>query len=114
MSELRPPIPEVDQQVVRDLVRRGERVVIVDVRSREEFSAGHITGAINIPIDALTARANELPWDAQIVTACNTGGSRSHRAVDDLTRQGYQKVMALKGGTRAWLEAETQAATHKK
>ena len=44
--------------------------VIVDLRSPDEFAAGHVEGAINIPLDALAERASELPQGAVIVTVC--------------------------------------------
>jgi rhodanese-related sulfurtransferase len=57
-----------DPQSLRELVRTGEKVLIVDVRSPEEFAAGHVEGAINIPSDQLATQPGELPADARIVT----------------------------------------------
>jgi rhodanese-related sulfurtransferase/DNA-binding transcriptional ArsR family regulator len=50
-------------------VRRGE-VTIVDVRPAEEYAAGHIPGAISIPLADLEARAKELPRDRDVVAYC--------------------------------------------
>jgi rhodanese-related sulfurtransferase len=44
MSEPKQPIPFIDPQSLRKLVRSGEKVVIVDVRAPEEFAAGHVEG----------------------------------------------------------------------
>ncbi|MEV0671142.1 metalloregulator ArsR/SmtB family transcription factor [Mycobacterium sp. NPDC050441] len=46
------------------------RVVVLDVRPDEEFLAGHIPGAVSIPVDQLAARITELPTDADIVVYC--------------------------------------------
>lgn len=48
---------------------RGE-VLVLDVRPREEFAAGHIPGAVSIPLDELRARLDELPGDLVVVAYC--------------------------------------------
>jgi rhodanese-related sulfurtransferase/DNA-binding transcriptional ArsR family regulator len=55
-----------------ELLARAERneVVIVDVRPAEEFEAGHIPGAVSIPIDELDAKVVQLPRDREIVAYC--------------------------------------------
>jgi phage shock protein E len=82
--------------------------VILDVRSPEEYAAGHVPGARHIPIDDLGARRDELPRDRVLVPYCNMfhpGSSRGERAADLLRRAGYD-ARALLGGYPAW-----QAAT---
>jgi len=87
-----------------------QRVFIVDVRSPEEFAAGHVDGAVNIPLDALAARAPELPRDALVVTVCAKGGGRSEQAADQLRARGFTAVRSLCGGTEAWLKRAAQGA----
>jgi len=77
-------------------------LVIVDVRSPEEFSAGHVTGAVNIPLDVLDDRAGELRRDALVITVCGKGGGRSERAASVLRARGFGQVRSLCGGTDAW------------
>lgn len=48
---------------------RGE-VLVLDVRPREEFEAGHIPGAVSIPLQELRARLDELPGDLEVVAYC--------------------------------------------
>jgi rhodanese-related sulfurtransferase len=86
------------------------RVLIVDVRSPAEFAAGHIDGAVNIPLDALEARATELPRDALVVTVCGKGGGRSAQAADQLRARGFTSARSLCGGTEAWLARAAQGA----
>lgn len=106
---------------LRKLMERGDKVIIVDVRSAEEFAGGHIETAINIPVEQLAAQASELPTDAVIVTVCNFGGSRSCAAAELLQTTGYGNAVRLVGGINGWQEgieesdksvAKTIAAKH--
>lgn len=62
-------VPRMPVQEASSRVRNGE-VILVDVRDAESFGADHITGAVNIPLDEVAARAGELPRDKVIVTYC--------------------------------------------
>jgi rhodanese-related sulfurtransferase/DNA-binding transcriptional ArsR family regulator len=58
---------------VHELQRRigaGEDIVVIDVRPRGEYEAGHIAGAVSIPLDELAQRLAELPADAAVVAYC--------------------------------------------
>jgi MFS family permease len=85
-----------------DGLSRTQPIVVVDVRSPEEFAAGHVTGAVNIPLDTLDARHGELRRDVLVVTACGKGGGRSERAAERLRGLGFEHVRPLCGGTDAW------------
>lgn len=68
--------------------------VVIDVREPYEFAGGHVTGALNIPPDALMRGAKELqgvPKDAQIIVYCRTG-SRSNVAMHILQQLGYKNT----------------------
>ena len=84
--------------------------VVVDVRSDEEFTAGHIDGALHIPLAALAERAGELPKDAEVITACGKGGGRSDSAALELRRLGFRSARPLCGGTMAWLALTSRRA----
>jgi rhodanese-related sulfurtransferase len=64
--------------------------LFVDVRTPEEFAAGHVEGALLIPVDELEARIGELDEyrDQRVVLYCRTG-RRSGIALDILNRQGF-------------------------
>lgn len=79
---------------VRDLVERGE--VIVDVRERYEYQAGHIKGALSIPLSELRQRVNEIPKDRPVYLHCRTG-QRSYNAVMALQNLGYDNVYNITG-----------------
>jgi MFS family permease len=93
-----------------DTLGGQRRLFIVDVRSPEEFAAGHVDGAVNIPLDALAARASEFPRDALVVTVCAKGGGRSALAADQLRTRGFSSARSLCGGTDAWLARTAQRA----
>lgn len=81
--------------------------VMVDVRSAEEFAAGHAEGAVHIPLEELTGRSSELPRNRPVVTYCNMfhpGSSRGERAAVQLAELGFD-ASVLEGGFPAWREA---------
>ena len=81
----------------------GEDHVLVDVRTPEEFATGHIPGAINISVQTLPDRLNEIPADETIVVYCRSG-NRSATATDILVNAGYAPVYDL-GGIQDWVIA---------
>ena len=92
---------------VRQQIERGARdLVLVDVREREAFRAGHLTGARNIPRGELELRADrELPDPtARVLTYCQLG-KVSTLAAHSLRTMGYLRAVALDGGMEAWEKA---------
>lgn len=83
---------------------------IVDVRSAEEFAAGHVEGAIHIPLGLLAQRAGELPSEGLVVTVCGKGGGRSKQAAALLRGLGFASARALCGGTLAWQQHTAKGA----
>ncbi|MCP3100765.1 rhodanese-like domain-containing protein [Myxococcus sp. K15C18031901] len=90
--------PPVRQEAHR---RVQEGATLVDVRSPEEFAEGHLPGAVNIPVDDLSARLGELGGpDTSIVVYCRSG-ARSGRAERLLKEQGFRNVLSL-GAMSNW------------
>ncbi|HEX5556600.1 MAG TPA: rhodanese-like domain-containing protein [Gaiellales bacterium] len=81
----------------------AEGALAVDVREPEEWEAGHVDGALWIPLGELQARAGELPRDRPLVIVCRTG-ARSGYAADALVAAGYD-ASNLAGGLFAWAGA---------
>lgn len=84
---------------------------VVDVRSPDEYAQGHLPGAINIPVDELEARLDEIPQDRPVVPYCNMyhpGTSRGERATDLLQACGFD-ARTLQGGFPAWLKLNADA-----
>ena len=87
-------------------------VVVLDVRSAEEFKEGHIEGAVNIdqaPDNFIEKAKAALPIDKTIAVYCRSG-RRSANAAGKLAAQGY-KCVNLKGGILAWKEAKMPVTT---
>ena len=99
----------IDARTLRDMLERGERITVVDVRKPEAYAEGSIPGSVNFDAyDALYAgderamEGLEVPEGTRVVTVCNRGHS-SAVAAEQLRRQG-REANSLKGGMEAWKE----------
>ena len=81
------------------LIKDG--AVLVDVRNPDEFAAGSVTGAINIPVDRIQQQASKLEKNDTIIVFCRTG-NRSAQAKRLLEQKGFKKV--INGGV--WEEVQ--------
>ena len=77
--------------------------VVLDVREDAEWDAGHIDGALHIPLGQIPQRIAELPADTELHVVCR-GGGRSARAAAWLQENGFDAVNVA-GGMGAWAEA---------
>jgi rhodanese-related sulfurtransferase len=79
---------------------------ILDIREVDEFAAGHLPEAQNIPAGKLAERIAELEKfkDKPIVVCC-ASGMRSNKACGELKKQGFEKLHNLAGGVDAWVGA---------
>ena len=84
-------VPETSAKQLRSMLDAKGKVLVLDVRTPEEYAKGHIPGAVNVPIDHLSQRIQEmhLSRDTAIVTTCDHGG-RSSRAALELRKLGFQ------------------------
>lgn len=97
------------EQLAKRIDSQDSSLVIVDVRSPEEFAAGHIPGAINIPHTHFPARIADLPAGSEqdVVVYCEIG-ARSEKAISTLRRNGYSRLLHLDGDIKQW-KAESRA-----
>ncbi len=79
----------------------GDNVMLVDVRSSAEYAQGMIDGSINIPLDEITGRSNELSKEKKIILYC-ASGNRSGMACRLLQAQGFTELINMRGGIFAW------------
>jgi rhodanese-related sulfurtransferase/DNA-binding transcriptional ArsR family regulator len=78
--------------------KNAGHVVVVDVRPTEEYAAGHLPGAVSIPLNELASRLSEIPADVEIVAYCRGRYCvLSHRAVRLLVDHGFDAVLATDG-----------------
>jgi rhodanese-related sulfurtransferase len=97
----------------RELAKFKELPLIVDVREKDEFFAGHIKGAKNVSRSSLEETVSGIVPDlsSPILVYCSAG-SRGALAADALQKMGYLHVFSLKGGLSSWLEAGGLVETH--
>jgi MFS family permease len=109
MRETRPSANEcISFSEVAERLQRGEPLAIVDVRTPEEFTSGHIDGAVNIPIDLLPGEFARLSTAPAVVTVCTGGRGRSEKAAR-LVREGrVRAAWWLCGGVREWQQRMRQ------
>ena len=76
---------------------------VLDVRTLEEYSSGHVPGAINVPYDQIVARSGEFATmkDSEIVVYCRSG-KRAGMAEADLRAAGFSRVVDLEGHMQGW------------
>ncbi|GAA3138038.1 metalloregulator ArsR/SmtB family transcription factor [Planomonospora alba] len=101
------------EQVTRDQllerIQAGE-VTVIDVRPAAEYAAGHIPGALSVPLDELADRLADLPDDGQIVAYCRGAYCvMAHEAVRELTARG-RRAARLADGMLEWRLAELPVA----
>jgi rhodanese-related sulfurtransferase len=80
-----------------------EEILLVDVREAHEYAAGHVPGALSIPMSVLPVRVHELPKGRPVHIICQSGG-RSMQVSIWLEKQGYTPVN-VDGGTGTWVRA---------
>lgn len=85
------------------LVNEDKELVILDVRTKEEYDDGHIKGAKLIPVQILNSKIDEIEdlRDKPILIYCASGG-RSPRAVQILADNDFQKIYHLSRGISSW------------
>jgi NADPH-dependent 2,4-dienoyl-CoA reductase/sulfur reductase-like enzyme/rhodanese-related sulfurtransferase len=71
--------------------------LVLDVRTQREFDEGHLEGALNLPVDELRGRLDELPTDRPIAVHCHSG-YRSYVAQRILLNRGWRDVKNVQGG----------------
>ncbi len=99
--EQRDQMEPVDRAAVVERARSGE-VTVLDVRPREEYRAGHIPGALSVPLAELKNRLAELPGDRDIVAYCRGPYCvLAVEAVETLRAHGFSAVR-LEDGVPEW------------
>jgi rhodanese-related sulfurtransferase len=97
--------PTVNTLEATQMMNRADALVI-DLRAADEFAAGHVLGARNIPVADLERRAADLDkHKAKPVIVYSADANRASAAVATLRKAGFASVHNLAGGYGAWLQA---------
>lgn len=105
---------DISQEQLQQLMKNEQQIILLDVRTVEEFTEGHIPNAINIPHKELVARLAELSGakNTQIVIYCRSG-RRAEVAKQVLVDKGYTYLDHLTGDFNAWTSSELPTANSK-
>jgi len=103
---------DITPHEVQNLIEKQARnnvLILLDVRTPEEFAAGHLNGALNLNLNVpdFADRLNELDKTKVYLVYCK-GGVRSARAMQIMQKQGFRQVYNLSGGLNKW-QAENRA-----
>lgn len=93
-------IEEITARELKQKLEKNEIFQLIDVREEEEFERFNIGGKL-IPLSEVISRIKEISKDNEVVLICQSG-KRSTKAVEILKKQGYLRVVNLKGGLNSW------------
>ena len=95
----------VDANKFADIIQKANKIQIVDVRTPDEFSEGHLPGAVNIDVNGtdFAEQIKKLDKKVPVAVYCRSG-RRSKAAATQLSEQGFE-VVELDGGIISWQES---------
>lgn len=96
--------PRIDQQALLERMdKQDASLVVIDVRTPQEFAAGHVPGAINVPYTYLPASISTIKGaaDKDIVLYCESG-VRAERAASRFKEHGFTRLLHLDGDMKVW------------
>ena len=98
------PYKMISVEEAKEMIDGGNASVI-DVRQPDEWSSGHVQGAIHIPVDDISARVSELPQDGDLLFIC-AAGARSGLACEFAAAMGVSadRLYNIEQGTPVWIE----------
>ncbi len=104
--------PTLDIDELRQRLDREPKLLLLDVRTAEDYASGHIEGALNIPLEELENRVDELAaWQESPVAIICTTDRRSRKAARMLGRAGFADVHVVVGGMQQWGKRSLPVAT---
>ncbi len=95
--------PSISQEELLELIDTEDEILILDVRTQQEFNGGRVPGAVLIPHAEVMNRIEEIIdfMDKPVVVYCEAGG-RAGRAETNLREAGFTNLLHLEGDMRAW------------
>ena len=96
--------PSISATELHEQRQSGTAPVVIDVRTSEEYAAGHVPDAVNIPFDQVADRIAEVDAPHGVALYCMVG-PRARKGESALLSSGYTSVFHLEGGLAAWQAA---------
>ncbi len=97
-----PNIPQVDATEVKKTIDTKENVILLDVRTPDEYAEGHLPGSVLMPLQTLQQNVTQFTDKSKKMYVYCRSGSRSAHAVVLLQQLGFTNVENMKGGMLAW------------
>jgi rhodanese-related sulfurtransferase len=99
------PTERVTALEIAEELEKRDSPLVLDIRNPHEWTAKHIDGSVNIPLNHLQERIGEIPWNRRIAVHC-AGGYRSSIAASILHQYGLTQLIEMAGGLAAWEAAQ--------
>ncbi len=103
VNEAQANVGHITADALHTAVEKSEPIIILDIRDKELYDAGHLPGAVSLPRAAIELDIDEIvpDQDTRIVTYCG-GNTRGSLSAQTLKIMGYENVSMLDGGFRGW------------
>lgn len=98
------PKRSITKEELKQWIRAGKGLTIIDVRTPEVYNIAHVPGSVNIPLIDILEDRLQPERSHTIITICGKGGGRSEQAFEHLKQKYPSSVYFLEGGTNAWFD----------
>ncbi len=103
---------EVAPTIAHEMILDNRQIVVLDIRSAEDYDRGHIAGALSTPLDSIETRLPELfPYQSSTVLVYGDDQVESKRGARLLVAAGFKNIVHIRGGITSWIEKGYKAVT---
>jgi rhodanese-related sulfurtransferase len=105
---------EISPAIANEMILDHPQVVVIDFRTLEEYNgtAGHLAGALSVPLDSIETRLTELvPYTNSTILVYGSTGDEAERGATLLVAAGFRNVIVIQGGIDRWIELGYKTVT---